>query len=119
VGTHGRADGCRRRRRPAAAGLDEGSGATVAPGLAIGAAFLLVSRALLGGHDVHVAGLNGADLRRSVLVFAVLLVHSLPEGFAVGTAYASHTAGLGLFVILAIALQNVPEGASRGTRPGA
>jgi ZIP family zinc transporter len=42
----------------------------------------------------------------------VLLVHSLPEGFAIGTAYASHTAGLGLFVILAIALQNVPEGTS-------
>jgi zinc transporter, ZIP family len=40
----------------------------------------------------------------------VLLVHSLPEGFAIGTAYASSTTGLGLFVILAIALQNVPEG---------
>ena len=45
-----------------------------------------------------------------MLVFAVLLVHSLPEGFAIGTAFASDTAGLGLFVILAIALQNVPEG---------
>ena len=29
-----------------------------------------------------------------------------------GTAYSSDTAGLGLFVILAIALQNVPEGTS-------
>jgi ZIP family zinc transporter len=45
-------------------------------------------------------------------MFAVLLVHSLPEGFAIGTAYASDTAGLGLFVILAIALQNIPEGTS-------
>ena len=51
-------------------------------------------------------------MRRSVLVFGVLLVHSLPEGFAIGTAYASQTEGLGLFVILAIALQNVPEGTS-------
>jgi zinc transporter ZupT len=42
----------------------------------------------------------------------VLLVHSAPEGLAMGTAYASDTAGLGLFVILAIALQNVPEGTS-------
>jgi ZIP family zinc transporter len=47
-----------------------------------------------------------------VLVFGVLLVHSLPEGLAIGTAYASQTEGLGLFVILAIALQNVPEGTS-------
>ena len=42
----------------------------------------------------------------------MLLVHSLPEGLAIGTAYASETEGLGLFVILAIALQNVPEGTS-------
>jgi ZIP family zinc transporter len=47
-----------------------------------------------------------------VLVFAVLFVHSLPEGLAIGTAYASSTAGLGLYVILAIALQNIPEGTS-------
>ena len=47
-----------------------------------------------------------------MLVFAVLLVHSLPEGFAIGTAFASDTEGLGLFVILAIGLQNIPEGTS-------
>ncbi|HSC22007.1 MAG TPA: ZIP family metal transporter, partial [Solirubrobacterales bacterium] len=42
----------------------------------------------------------------------VLFVHSLPEGLAIGTAYASDTAGLGLFVIVAIAIQNIPEGTS-------
>ena len=47
-----------------------------------------------------------------MLVFLVLFVHSLPEGFAIGTAYASDTAGLALFVIVAIAVQNVPEGTS-------
>jgi zinc transporter, ZIP family len=51
-------------------------------------------------------------VRASVLVFVVLLVHSLPEGFAIGTAYASDTEGLALFVILAIAIQNIPEGTS-------
>ena len=45
-----------------------------------------------------------------MLVFGVLLVHSLPEGFAIGTAFASEREGLGLFVLLAIALQNIPEG---------
>ena len=39
-------------------------------------------------------------------------MHSLPEGLAIGTAFASETEGLALFVILAIALQNVPEGTS-------
>jgi ZIP family zinc transporter len=42
----------------------------------------------------------------------VLFVHSLPEGFAVGNAFASDRAGLSLFVILAIAIQNIPEGSS-------
>jgi ZIP family zinc transporter len=51
-------------------------------------------------------------VRTSVLVFSVLFVHSLPEGFAIGTAYASDVAGLSLFVILAIGLQNIPEGTS-------
>ena len=92
--------------------LGEGSRAAVAGGLATGIAFLLASRRLLKKRDVHVGQLSGAGVRRSVLVFGVLLVHSLPEGFAIGTAFASETEGLGLFVILAIALQNVPEGTS-------
>jgi zinc transporter, ZIP family len=92
--------------------LDEGSTTAVAGGLIAGVAFLLVSRRMLERRDVHVGRLSGAGVRRSVLVFAVLLVHSLPEGLAIGTAFASETEGLGLFVILAIALQNVPEGTS-------
>jgi zinc transporter, ZIP family len=93
-------------------GIDEGSVGSVTAGLAAGVAFLLVTRRLLRSHDPHVGRLSGASVRTSVLVFAVLFVHSLPEGFAIGTAYASDTAGLSLFVIVAIALQNIPEGTS-------
>ena len=92
--------------------LDEGSTVAVLGGLVVGVLFLLASRRALAARDVHVGSLRGAGVRRSVLVFAVLLVHSLPEGFAIGTAFASDTEGLGLFVILAIALQNIPEGTS-------
>jgi ZIP family zinc transporter len=92
--------------------LDEGSGPAVALGLAAGVAFLIAARTLLRGSDVHVGNLRGASVRTSVLVFSVLTVHSLPEGFAIGTAYASDVAGLSLFVILAIGLQNIPEGTS-------
>lgn len=92
--------------------LDENDPTAVAAGLGAGVAFLLVSRRILEARDIHVGQLRGAGVRRSVLVFGVLLVHSLPEGLAIGTAYASDTEGLGLFVILAIALQNIPEGTS-------
>ncbi len=95
--------------RPA---LDEGSIGAVAAGLAAGVLFLAVTRSRLAASDLHVGRLRGADVRTSVLVFAVLFAHSLPEGLAIGTAYASKTAGLGAFVILAIAIQNVPEGTS-------
>ena len=92
--------------------LDQGSVWDVGGGFAVGVAFLLVTRGLLGSRDIHVGNLRGADVRTSVLVFGVLFVHSLPEGFAIGTAYASDTAGLGAFVIVAIAIQNIPEGTS-------
>ena len=92
--------------------LDEGSTASVIAGLAVGVIFLLGSKRALRERDLRVGSVRGIGVRRAVLVFAVLLVHSLPEGFAIGTAFASDTKGLGLFVILAIALQNIPEGTS-------
>ena len=57
-------------------------------------------------------GHTGPGARTSALVFGVLFVHSLPEGLAIGTAFASDRAGLSLFVIVAIAIQNIPEGTS-------
>jgi zinc transporter, ZIP family len=92
--------------------FDEGSAASVWGGVAVGVAFLLVAKRLIRRYDVGYAGLRGAGIRRAILVFGVLTVHSLPEGLAIGTAYASDTAGLSLFIILAIALQNIPEGTS-------
>ena len=90
--------------------LDEGSATAVAAGFALGVAFLALTRRLLRDRDVRVGALSGTGVRRSALVFTVLLVHSVPEGFAIGTAFASEREGLGLFIVLAIALQNIPEG---------
>jgi ZIP family zinc transporter len=92
--------------------VEEGSTPVVVLGLAAGVGLVIAARRILAGRDVHVRELRGSGVRASVLVFGVLLVHSLPEGLAIGTAYASDRAGLSLFVILAIGLQNVPEGTS-------
>lgn len=93
--------------RPA---FDEGSVASVVVGLAAGVLLLLGARRLLDTREVHIGVRSGSSVRLSVLVFGVLFVHSLPEGLAIGTAYASDRSGLSLFVILAIGLQNIPEG---------
>ena len=89
--------------------LDDGTPGVVGLGAAVGAAFVLGARARLARRG-RFAGPERAAARQSLLVFGVLFVHSLPEGFAVGAAWASGTAGLGPFVVLAIALQNIPEG---------
>jgi ZIP family zinc transporter len=89
---------------------DEGSTADVVGGSALGVAFLLICRRLIESPRSSAA--SSAERRTALLVFLVLLVHSLPEGFAIGTAFASDTEGLALFIFLAIALQNVPEGTS-------
>ena len=90
---------------------EEGSALEVAAGLAVGIGFLALVRWRFHP-DASFLGRSGPGTRTSALVFLVLFVHSLPEGFAVGTAFASDRAGLSLFVILAIAIQNVPEGTS-------
>ena len=84
----------------------------VVAGLAVGIVFLFGARRWLRVRERQWSRMADIGVRRSVLVFAVLFVHSLPEGFALGTAWASDQDGLGFFVFLAIALQNIPEGTS-------
>lgn len=90
---------------------DEGSALAVACGVIAGGGMVALVRRRLRPQTTFM-GLEGPGARTSALVFLVLFVHSLPEGFAVGTAFASDRAGLSLFVILAIAIQNIPEGTS-------
>lgn len=88
--------------------LEDGAPPGVVAGLITGAAFVGAARTGLATKRARAR--IGIDLRPSILVFAVLFAHSLPEGFAIGAAWASDTVGLGLFVLVAIAVQNIPEG---------
>ena len=90
---------------------EDGSVVQLIGGLVVGVGFLVVVT-LRFKPNASFMGKSGPGTRTSALVFLVLFVHSLPEGFAVGTAFASDRVGLSLFVILAIAIQNVPEGTS-------
>lgn len=87
---------------------NDGSASVVVAAALGGALLVLLFRSALRATDR--AQRRSVDSRRWILVFGVLLVHSLPEGFAVGAAWGSGEAGLGAFVVLAIALQNIPEG---------
>jgi ZIP family zinc transporter len=92
--------------------FQDGSTLVVVGSTLVGVVFLLATREFVRHRDEHVAQERrlGKSAQRSLLVVLVLFVHSIPEGMAIGTAFASTREGLGLFVILAVALQNVPEG---------
>ncbi len=91
---------------------------TVTLGFFLGGAFLVASDALLS-HTQHTFRAIG-DKRTALLYFAVTL-HNIPEGMAVGVAFAAGAAGeslspgggaaiAGLLLALGIAVQNFPEG---------
>lgn len=61
---------------------------------------------------VHMA-LTGNEMsgpkRKVALLIGTIILHNIPEGFAVASAFASSTS-LGWLVTLSIALQDIPEG---------
>lgn len=91
-----------------------------AVGLALGMAFLLVLDELIPHLHLdsdHPEGLK-ANLRKSSMMFLAVTLHNLPEGMAVGVAYAGAVSGHGgismaaaMTLAIGIALQNFPEGA--------
>ena len=86
--------------------IRHGSPASVAVGVALGMAGLWWARSSI---QWHVPGDAGAAERSALLTFGVLFVHSLPEGLALGSAMAVQ-GSVATLVVVAIAIQNVPEG---------
>ena len=84
---------------------------TVPVGILLGGAFVILCDFLLSRKKFNFCGLG--DKKNALLFFAVTL-HNIPEGLAVGVAFAA--AGVegaalsALFLAVGIAIQNFPEG---------
>ncbi len=78
-------------------------------GAAGGIAFILITQALLGDHEIEFASLTGAGARRMLLVIVVMTVHSFAEGIAVGVSFGGGQA-LAIAITVALAIHNIPEG---------
>ncbi len=113
-----------------AAGLDGARFAWVLAGFGGGVALLFLMDSFIphehaGGHHVHVHedhvhhDADGEHERheattarkQGLLVVGVMALHRIPEGFAIGAAWAGGGTSLGITLAAAVAVQNTVEGA--------
>jgi len=90
-------------------GLDVGL-SRVMLGALIGLGFIVWTKSRLNADEELTLGtLQGVDARKALLIVGVMTVHSFTEGVGVGVSFGGGEA-LGLFVTIAIAVHNIPEG---------
>ena len=74
------------------------------------ASIILVRRVLRSDeHPAVFAGMGGLDARKGLLIVGVMTAHSFTEGVGLGVSFGGG-ADLGLFITIAIAVHNIPEG---------
>lgn len=99
--------------------IELGSLAGVVIAILVGAGVVAVADALLPHLHLIVSHRRGessqpidqdSSLHTGVLVLIAMAIHNVPEGFAVGVAFAAGGPELGIPIALAIGIQNIPEG---------
>jgi len=79
-------------------------------GVIVGLVFILWSHHFLEKYeDLDIGDLSGLDARKALLIVGVMTLHSFAEGVGVGVSFGGGIA-FGLFVTIAIAVHNIPEG---------
>jgi len=91
-------------------GLQDGGYLPVAIGIALGALLMVATSKWLENREIEFQGLSADGSRKIILVLITLFIHSFPEGIAIGVAYGSGEAQLGILIAIAIAIHNIPEG---------
>ncbi len=79
-------------------------------GLLLGALFFWYVDRVFKDGKMGVANLGGKAGRRGALIFMAMLIHSFPEGVAIGVGFATGDFNFGLLIALAISVHNIPEG---------
>ncbi len=77
-------------------------------GLMLGAAFFRFSEKHYHPRKGH--SHLGVMTKRSEMIILAMFIHSIPEGIAIGVAFATGNFQFGLVMALAISVHNIPEG---------
>jgi zinc transporter, ZIP family len=78
-------------------------------GLLLGAAFFRYTEKNFAHPNVQKYMKKGLN-KRGLLIFVAMFIHSIPEGIAIGVAFATGNFQFGLVMAIAIAVHNIPEG---------
>ncbi len=84
-------------------------------GLLLGAAFFrftekVVSKVHKRHHQITDGISKQGITKRGWLIFIAMFIHSIPEGIAIGVAFATGNLQFGLVMAIAISVHNIPEG---------
>ena len=82
----------------------------VIAGLLLGAAFFRYTEKNFSNPTKYKHLLKNGLTRRSLLIFFAMFIHSIPEGIAIGVAFATGNLHFGLIMAIAITVHNIPEG---------
>lgn len=91
------------------------AGSIIGASILLGAAALMLLETILP-HEHFIKGPEGLDLpgarklRRTWLFVIAIVLHNLPEGLAIGVAYAAQDLASAHALTMGIAIQDIPEG---------
>lgn len=79
-------------------------------GMISGVAFVILADKWMNrSFDMEVKDLVGAGSKKMLLFLGIMTIHSFAEGVSVGVSFAN-TLEFGVFIAIAIAVHNIPEG---------
>src|SRR3569623_866778 len=79
-------------------------------GLILGSLFFWITERIVHDHDTKTLAKAQGFTKRSLLIFIVMFLHSIPEGVAIGVGFATGNLQFGLVMAIAISVHNIPEG---------
>ena len=79
-------------------------------GIIMGAVFLWLTEKYVRNDDFHQHFHKSGLTRQGLLIFIAMFIHSIPEGIAIGVAFATGNFNFGLIMAIAISVHNIPEG---------